>query len=60
MNFFKKISDEVFESGKNLDEIKAVADRCTILRKGVYIDTVDVASTTKEELSEMHKKLKME
>lgn len=36
-----------------LNEIKAVADRCTILRKGVYIDTVDVASTTKEELSEM-------
>ena len=36
-----------------LNEIKAVAHRCTILRKGVYIDTVDVASTTKEELSEM-------
>ena len=36
-----------------LNEIKAVADRCTILRKGLYIDTVDVASTTKEELSEM-------
>ena len=35
-----------------LNEIKAVAHRCTILRKGVYIDTVDVASTTKEELSE--------
>lgn len=36
-----------------LDEIKQVADRCTILRKGKYIGTVDVASTSKEELSEM-------
>ena len=36
-----------------LDEIKAVADRCTVLRKGRFIGTVDVASTSKEELSEM-------
>ena len=36
-----------------LNEIKQVADRCTILRKGKYIDTVDVQSITKEELSEM-------
>ena len=36
-----------------LDEIKQVADRCTILRKGKYIGTVEVADTTKEELSEM-------
>ena len=36
-----------------LNEIKAVADRCTVLRKGKYIGTVDVASSTKEELSEM-------
>lgn len=36
-----------------LDEIKAVADRCTILRKGKYIGTVDVASTDKQTLSEM-------
>ena len=35
-----------------LNEIKAVADRCTILRKGKYIDTVDVAEVSKEELSE--------
>ena len=31
----------------------AVADRCTVLRKGKYIGTVDVAHTTKEELSKM-------
>jgi len=36
-----------------LDEIKAVADRCTVLRKGKYIGTVEVSSVSKEELSEM-------
>ncbi|MBQ7786198.1 MAG: ABC transporter ATP-binding protein, partial [Clostridia bacterium] len=36
-----------------LDEIKAVADRCTVLRKGRCIGTVDVATTSKEEMSEM-------
>lgn len=36
-----------------LDEIKQVANRCTILRKGKYIGTVDVAKSSKEHLSEM-------
>ncbi|MDR0455732.1 MAG: ABC transporter ATP-binding protein [Treponema sp.] len=36
-----------------LNEIKAAADRCTVLRKGKYIGTVDTASVSKEELSEM-------
>lgn len=36
-----------------LNEILEVADRCTVLRRGKMIGTVDVASTTKEELSEM-------
>jgi simple sugar transport system ATP-binding protein len=36
-----------------INEILAVADRCTVLRKGKYIGTVDIANTTKEELSEM-------
>ena len=36
-----------------INEILAVADRCTVLRKGKYIGTVDVANATKEELSEM-------
>ena len=36
-----------------LDEIKQVADRCTVLRKGRYIGTVNVAETSKEEMSEM-------
>ena len=36
-----------------LNEIMAVADRCTVLRKGKYIGTVDTGSTTIEELSSM-------
>ncbi|MBE6617953.1 MAG: ABC transporter ATP-binding protein [Ruminococcaceae bacterium] len=36
-----------------LNEIMAVADRCTVLRKGKYIGTVNIADTTKEELSNM-------
>ena len=37
----------------NLTEIMEVADRCTILRKGKYIDTVNVKDTTPEKLSAM-------
>ncbi len=55
-----KIMKQLTAEGKSiifithkLDEIKAVADRCTVLRKGKCIGTVDVAGTTKEELSEM-------
>ena len=36
-----------------LNEIKAVANRCTVLRRGKYIGTVEVATTEKETLSEM-------
>ena len=36
-----------------LAEIMAVADRCTVLRKGKYIGTVETANTTVEELSAM-------
>ena len=36
-----------------LNEIMEVADRCTILRKGKYIGTVNIAETSKEELSKM-------
>ena len=34
-----------------LHEIKEIADRCTIIRKGEYIETVDVASTSEEDLA---------
>ena len=36
-----------------LAEIMAVADRCSVLRKGKYIGTVETANTTAEELSAM-------
>ncbi len=36
-----------------LNEIMEVADRCTVLRRGKFIGTVNVAETTKAELSKM-------
>ena len=36
-----------------LNEIMEVADRCTVLRKGKYVGTVNVKDTTKSELSKM-------
>ena len=36
-----------------LNEIMSVADRCTVLRKGKYIGTVNIADTSKTELSRM-------
>lgn len=36
-----------------LQEIMDVADRCTVLRKGKYIGTVETANTTMQELSAM-------
>lgn len=36
-----------------LNEIKAVADRVSVLRKGKYIGTANVDAITKEEMSEM-------
>lgn len=36
-----------------LNEIMSVADRCTVLRKGKYMGTVEIKDTTKEELSRM-------
>lgn len=36
-----------------LNEIMKVADKCTVIRKGKYISTVDIKDTNKEELAEM-------
>ncbi len=36
-----------------LKEIKAVADRCTVLRRGKLIDTVQVADVSEQDLAEM-------
>ncbi|MDR2569462.1 MAG: ABC transporter ATP-binding protein [Oscillospiraceae bacterium] len=56
MNIMKELITEgksiLFITHK-LDEIKRVADRCTVLRKGKSIGTVDVKSTDAETLSEM-------
>lgn len=56
MQIMKNLSNEgksiLFITHK-LNEIMAVSDRCSVLRKGKYIGTVDIKSTTKEELSRM-------
>ncbi|MBO5524100.1 MAG: ABC transporter ATP-binding protein, partial [Roseburia sp.] len=56
MNIMRELVKEgksiIFITHK-LNEIKAVADRCSVLRRGKYIGTVDVADTDKEALSEM-------
>jgi len=36
-----------------LNEIKAVADRCTILRRGKYISTIDVKTTSVSKMAEL-------
>ncbi|KAF0196061.1 MAG: simple sugar transport system ATP-binding protein [Bacillota bacterium] len=55
-----KIMKNLIAEGKSiilithkLKEIKAVADRCTVIRRGKLIGTVDVASTSQETLAEM-------
>jgi len=55
-----KIMREFAKEGKSilfithkLNEIMAVADSCTVLRKGKCIGTVSIKDTTKEELSRM-------
>ncbi|MCR5098692.1 MAG: ABC transporter ATP-binding protein [Lachnospiraceae bacterium] len=53
MRGFKEEGKSILFITHKLSEIMAVADRCTVLRKGCYEGTVDVASTTKEELSKM-------
>ena len=51
-NFAKEGKSILFITHK-LNEIMAVADRCTVLRKGKYVGTVDIKDTTKQELSQM-------
>ena len=55
-----KVMKQLVAEGKSiifithkLNEIKEVANRCSVLRKGKYIGTIDVAQTSKEEMSEM-------
>lgn len=55
-----KVMKQLVKEGKSiifithkLNEIKEVADRCSVLRKGRYIGTIDVATTSREAMSEM-------
>ena len=51
-NLAKEGKSILFISHK-LNEIMEAADRCTVLRKGKYIGTVNIKDTNKEELSRM-------
>ena len=53
MKGFAKEGKSILFITHKLNEIMEVADRCTVLRKGKYIGTVDIKDTTKEELSKM-------
>ncbi|OQA78384.1 MAG: Galactose/methyl galactoside import ATP-binding protein MglA [Tenericutes bacterium ADurb.Bin239] len=53
MRYLIKEGKSIILITHKLNEIKMVADRCTILRKGQYIATVDVKTTTIEEMAEM-------
>ena len=55
-----KIMQNLINEGKSiilithkLKEIKAVADRCTVIRRGKYIGTVDVKETTEADMAKM-------
>ncbi len=56
----KKIIDQLKSEGKaiilithKLKEIKQMADRCSVIRKGKFIDTVNVKDTNEKELANL-------
>lgn len=49
----KKEGKSIIFISHKLNEIKAICDRCSVLRKGKYIGTVETKDATIEELSEM-------
>jgi len=53
MRGFAKEGKSILFITHKLNEIMAVADRCTVLRKGKYIGTVNICDTNKQELSNM-------
>lgn len=53
MRGFAKEGKSILFITHKLNEIMAVADRCTVLCKGRYIGTVSIKDTNKEELSRM-------
>lgn len=53
MRGFAKEGKSILFVTHKLNEIMAVADRCTVLRKGKCIGSVEIKNTSKEELSRM-------
>ncbi len=56
MAIFKRLKGEgktIILITHKLREIKEAAERCTVLRRGRFIGTVDVAPTSEEEMAEM-------
>ena len=53
MRSFKKEGKSILFITHKLAEIKAVADRCSVLRKGKYMGTVEVDATSVEEMSRL-------
>jgi general nucleoside transport system ATP-binding protein len=56
MNIIRKFAKEgksIILITHKLNEIKAVADRCTVLRKGKCVGTVDVNKTSTQQMAEM-------
>ncbi|WP_297436335.1 ABC transporter ATP-binding protein [uncultured Clostridium sp.] len=60
INELMNIIRDLIKEGKSviiithkLREIKAVADRCTVIRKGKYIGTVDVKDTSEADMAKM-------
>ncbi len=53
MRGFAKEGKSILFITHKLNEIMAVADRCTVLRKGKCIGTVNIADTNQQELSNM-------
>ena len=47
----KRLGKSIIIITHKLHEIKEIADRCTIIRKGQFIETVDVATTSEAELA---------
>ena len=53
MRSFRAEGKSILFITHKLAEIKAVADRCSVLRKGKYMGTVEVADTSVEEMSRL-------
>lgn len=47
----KELGKTIIIITHKLHEIKEIADRCTIIRKGKFVETVDVTTTATEELA---------